>query len=296
MAIANTNERVAPKSILRHRPIGDNAVTTKKIFAATNTKLPAVARASRPETTTTETPRVAHAEINTTDYVEPTTSGKLESRQTRKGPTGTLSAVKQEQRSVPQPKPEARAIPSAGQEQKGFSLPLPEGLEARVRLSKKNETSRHVHPLMYLGAGMVIAILLWFVVSMVVGWGTDIYNNIHYGTPRTYQTDAWVGHNEQTGFPSHFVAMNLHGRIEVIEVPGGDPTHERVYLGPQLYGANNDLVPVILSFTDINGDHKPDMIVSFQGTKMVYINANGGFRPVQPSEQPEVTKALQHLP
>ncbi len=48
---------------------------------------------------------------------------------------------------------------------------------------------------------------------------------------------------------------------------------------------NADLVPVTLSFQDVNGDHRPDMILHFQGTQVVFINDGSGFRPAQPGEQ-----------
>ena len=106
-----------------------------------------------------------------------------------------------------------------------------------------------------------------------------------YGYPRTSQTDAVVGHHDSPANPSHFIAINLHSHIEVIEFPGGDVTHARVYLGPTLIGTGQDLVPVTLSFKDVNGDGKPDMIVSVGGTIVVFINDNGQFRPLKPGEQ-----------
>ena len=61
--------------------------------------------------------------------------------------------------------------------------------------------------------------------------------------------------------PATFIALNYNGRVEVIEFPGGDASHARIYLGPQLYGAGSDLVPVTLSFVDVSGNHQPDMLV-----------------------------------
>ena len=68
--------------------------------------------------------------------------------------------------------------------------------------------------------------------------------------PRTFQVDAVVGQGDSLVHPSHFIALNLHGQIEVIEFPGGDATHARIYLGPHLYGSNASLVPVTLQFVD----------------------------------------------
>jgi hypothetical protein len=99
---------------------------------------------------------------------------------------------------------------------------------------------------------------------------------LHYGRPRTYQVDAFVGH-EASNVPSHFVALNLHGYIEIMEFPGGDAMHARVYLGPQLYGDNADLVPVTLQFVDRRHDHHPDMFVVFGQSHIVFRNEQGTF-------------------
>jgi hypothetical protein len=59
--------------------------------------------------------------------------------------------------------------------------------------------------------------------------------------------DAFVGH-EQGRTPSHFIALNVQGQMEIIELPGGDATHAKIYLGPRIYGPGADLVPVTLRF------------------------------------------------
>ncbi len=145
---------------------------------------------------------------------------------------------------------------------------------------------RHsIHPLLYLGVGMVVTVSILAVVIIVSSWVSTVLDDLHYGRPRTFQIDAYVGHHEAPGMPSHFIALNLRGHFEVIEFPGGDVTHARIYLGPQLYGPNADLVPVTLSFTDVHGDHRPDMILHFQGTQAVFLNDGTSFRPAGPVQQ-----------
>jgi hypothetical protein len=141
---------------------------------------------------------------------------------------------------------------------------------------------------------MLAMLALIAVLSVVTNWFSITLDDIHYGRPRTFQIDAYVGHNESPGMPSHFIAINLHGRIEIIELPGGDAAHARIYIGPQLYGNDADLVPVTLSFIDVNGDHKPDMLIHFQDTQVVFINDQGGFRPLRPGERNPVEQFLQH--
>jgi hypothetical protein len=79
--------------------------------------------------------------------------------------------------------------------------------------------------------------------------------------------------------------MNLNRHIIVIEFPGGDPTKAKVSIGPTLLGDGQDLTPVTLSFKDVNGDGKPDMLVHIQDQTFVYINDGTQFRPLKPGER-----------
>jgi hypothetical protein len=159
----------------------------------------------------------------------------------------------------------------------------------------KGKFWRGAHPLFYLGIGMIAMLALWAVLSMAVSWGSTTWNDLQYGRPRTFQIDAVVGHTDSPSNPSHFIAINLNGRIEVIEFPGGDGSKARIYLGPQLYGTDANLIPVTLSFVDVNGDHLPDMIIHFQSSRIVFINDQGGFRPPQPGELHAVEQFLQRI-
>ena len=172
---------------------------------------------------------------------------------------------------------------------------MPTTLLHTPRPKQTTRPRARIHPLFFLGVGMLATLALIAVLSIVTSWFTTSLNDLRYGRPRTFQVDAYVGHNEAPGMPSHFLAVNLHGRIEVIELPGGDASHARIYIGPQLYGSDADLIPVTLSFLDVNGDKKPDMIITFQGTHVVFINDQGGFRPVRPDEREGVKHFLQRL-
>lgn len=153
--------------------------------------------------------------------------------------------------------------------------------------------ARHqAHPLLYLGVGMLVMLFLWTGLSAASGWFNTILDDIHYGRPRTFQMDAMVGH-EQGTTPSHFIAINLNRHIEIIELPGGDAAHARIYIGPQLVGEGDELIPVTLKFVDLNGDKKPDMLVNLQGSRVVFINEKGTFRMAQPAERRQLEQTLQ---
>jgi hypothetical protein len=154
---------------------------------------------------------------------------------------------------------------------------------------------RRFHPLFFVGIGLFVTILLWVGITQLVAWGANAYNTILYGYPRTFQTDAIVGHQDSASSPSHFLALNFHGQIEVIEFPGGDPTHARVFLGPQLFGPNSDLAPATLRFTDLNGDGKPDMVIEVQSGQIVFLNDQGSFRPLKQNEQNQIMQHVRQL-
>jgi hypothetical protein len=144
--------------------------------------------------------------------------------------------------------------------------------------SGKSQGNWRQHLLMIgIGVGMVFAVLLVFLGQFLLGWLGTTMDDLHYGRPRTYQVDAVVGQNDSVAHPSHFIALNLKGQIEVIEFPGGDAAHAKIYLGPHLYGSNADLVPVTLQFIDSRHDRHPDMIVQVQGEQMIFRNLQGSF-------------------
>ena len=265
MQVLESSEKITPKSVLRHRPIGNSKPPVGKRSIVTTATTPVVQRASRPHS--------AESRDDVTEWQR--------ADQTNQGDKKDAQApqVQKSQPGMHRPSSPSRPVPTT---------PRP-----RAALRKPG-SGQQAHPLLYLGVGMLAMLVLWTVLSSVFGWFNTAFDDMRYGRPRTFQTDQWVGHNEQTGVPSHFIAINLNRHIEIIELPGGDASHARIYIGPQLYGPNDDLVPVTLTFMDVKGDHKLDMIVNFQGSHIVFINDQGGFRPLLPSERHQVEQFLQH--
>jgi hypothetical protein len=117
-----------------------------------------------------------------------------------------------------------------------------------------------VHWFVYAGIALCL-VLIGLLASGPIATAWQIHtDDVTYGMPRTYQTDAVVGHSDSNSNPSHFIAENLRGRIIVVELPGGDLSKARDYFITS--EANGDAsVPVKLNFQDINGDGKLDIIV-----------------------------------
>src|SRR5579883_59223 len=152
---------------------------------------------------------------------------------------------------------------------------------ARIQASPRRRRT----PWLALCVGMLLTLGLVAGLSMFSSWWQLHQNDATYGRPRTYQTDAVVGHQDSASHPSHFIFMNLNRRVIIVEFPGGDTAHALIYTGPTLLGDGGDLIPVTGSFRDVNGDGRPDMIVHIQDQTIVFINDGTKFRPLQPGER-----------
>lgn len=128
-----------------------------------------------------------------------------------------------------------------------------------------------------VGVGMSFALLVILLAQWLGGWVSLASDDLHYGRPRTFQTDAFVGH-EQTGQPSHFVALNIKGQIEVIELPGNDAAHARIFIGPRLTGSHVELIPITLQFVDPHHTHYPDMLLHIGPNTVLFHNTHTGFQ------------------
>ncbi|GER90481.1 hypothetical protein KDW_46430 [Dictyobacter vulcani] len=149
------------------------------------------------------------------------------------------------------------------------------------KLTKPSERvqprTHNFHWSLIAGLTMLGMLLLFWLAQQAIAWGTITYDDMRYGRPRTVQTDAFVGHESGTT-PSHFITLNDHGRVEIIEMPGGDASHARIFLGPQIWGAQADLVPIHISFVpSASGSKLQDMDISFQNNHVRYHNEKGTF-------------------
>lgn len=131
-------------------------------------------------------------------------------------------------------------------------------------------------------AALLVAYILISSVAMWLGMKAD---DLSYGRPRTFQLDAYVGHNESAGNPSHFIAINLNHQVVVIELPGGDVSKARSISGPYLFGSGEDLTPVTLEVRDVNGDQRPDLLVDIKREQIVYINSGADFHLITAEER-----------
>lgn len=160
-----------------------------------------------------------------------------------------------------------------------MNLPVPQD-----RPHYRQQHRVRFHWLVYVGLAMLFVTLGWLALTSLLRWCSVTLDDWRYGRPRTFQTDAYVGHSDSKTNPSHFIVVNLQRRVEIIEIPGGDASKAKIYTGPVLMGQDQDLAPVTLTFEDVNGDGKTDMIVNVQNSRFAYINDKGGFRPARDNE------------
>jgi len=128
------------------------------------------------------------------------------------------------------------------------------------------------HWLFFVGLAMITMLIGWILLATVANWWTIQQDDWQYGRPRTTQYDVNVGHGTSQNPESHFIAENLHRQIIVIEIPANDPGKAKIYVGPLLIGPGEDLTPVTLSFKDVNGDGKLDLIINVQESHFVFLN------------------------
>lgn len=182
------------------------------------------------------------------------------------------------------------------EEEKGLPRRRSASMPAVPRKSTPpTRTRRQFHPLFFVGLGLLTTILLWIGFTQLVVWGTNEYNTIIYGYPRTFQIDAVVGQDDNPQHPSHFLAVNLNGTVTIIEFPGGDPSRARELVSSSVLGPDGDQAVVTLRFVDLNHNGKPDMLIDVGGVQNVLVNDGKTFRMPTPAEQQQILQELERI-
>jgi len=152
---------------------------------------------------------------------------------------------------------------------------------------------QRIRPLVFVLIGLLSALLLWIGLTSLMAWGSGVLDLLRYGYPRTYQVDAVVGQGDNAAHPSHFLALNLHGQIVIIDFLAGNPARAREFTIPGILGPSADQVVVTLRFVDVTHTGRPDMIITAGGVETFLVNAAATFRPPTPDEQQQILTFLQ---
>ncbi len=190
-------------------------------------------------------------------------------REAVRRPTSQSAALRQptQQRDAVRQSTQPRGATKRPSQQTGIARPT------------QQSQQRQFHWLVPVGVTMMIAIACYLLLYGAWTGGRGLYNDWAYGSgTRTFHLEAVVGDHDSAAAPTHFIATNLHGTIDVIELPGGDITHAKVFPGPHLQWSNADKAVVTLEVKDVNGDNKPDIIVHVQGdTDLLFRQTNANF-------------------
>lgn len=149
----------------------------------------------------------------------------------------------------------------------------------QIPIAKKQHRRGQVLWLFFVGIAFLVMVIGYVAFNAIGDWWHIHNDDTTYGRPRTYQTDAVVGHGDSEAHPSHCVAINLNRHIIIIEIPGGDVSRSVIYGAGVLLGDGQDLAPVTLTFQDVNGDGRLDMVVHVLDQQMVFLNNGTKFVP-----------------
>jgi hypothetical protein len=135
----------------------------------------------------------------------------------------------------------------------------------------------------WLCLALIVMVGGWWLLSAVSSWWANWQDDLHYGTPRTFQADQYVGLGDSPAHPDHFLALNLHGMIEVVLLDPQDSQKDAVFV---LANVGNASTPASLSFRDTTGDGRTDVIVTIGDSTpytIVLLNTGKTFVPTQPA-------------
>lgn len=135
--------------------------------------------------------------------------------------------------------------------------------------------------LLFVGLAFLAMVIGWIVFTILFNIWQAKQMDWTYGNPRTFQTDQFVGHSDSEAHPTHFIAVNVDGTIEVAELNIVTPKADHIYV---ITTVSTNTIPVSLTFADLNHDGKVDMIVTIGvGNSYAVVLLNDGieFKPQQ---------------
>ncbi len=150
---------------------------------------------------------------------------------------------------------------------------------------------RSVGSFAYLLTAVLAIAAIYVLVGAIVSWGQVRIDDMRYGRPRTTHVEGYVGHGAEVGGrPTRLVGLNLDRQVVVIEIPAGDVSAMRTITGPYLFGADEDLTPVLLYLQDMDRDGLADLLVNVRNEQIIYLNRDGAFRLPTPDEQQQLVQ------
>lgn len=150
---------------------------------------------------------------------------------------------------------------------------------------KRESRFRLFMPLLTAVVYVLALVALVVLVQQAMVWGQRRIDDLRYGFPRAVHMQSVVGAHDEQGTPTHFIALNLHGQVSVLVLPGGDASQVQTLPGPYLVGRDGPYEAPLMALEDVNGDGWLDLLVTLRGEVIVYINEDGMFRIISPEER-----------
>jgi hypothetical protein len=97
----------------------------------------------------------------------------------------------------------------------------------------------------WLCLALIVMVGGWWLLSTVASWWQGVSDDWKYGTPRTSQTDQFVGQGDSPDHPDHFTVVNLHGQVIVVQINPQHPQLDHIY---GITTVSDPKVPVSLNF------------------------------------------------
>ncbi len=155
------------------------------------------------------------------------------------------------------------------------------GNPKRTRLVKQRRFDRYTL-MIVVGLALIVMIGGWLVFSLLTNWWTSTSEDWKYGNPRTSQTDQFVGQGDSPDHPDHFIVVNTHGQVIVIQL---NPLHPELDHNYGITTASDPKIPVSLLFRP-TGNGKWAMYVVVGDTNpytVEYVSNGKQFVPYQPA-------------
>jgi len=136
---------------------------------------------------------------------------------------------------------------------------------------QQDQRRQGIHPLFYIGVGLVTALILW---AIAVQLWAMLFVNVFYrwdhGAAHVTALHGVYGHNhDNQAHQTRLEAFVDNGRVEIAELPGGDPTKARIFIGPELAsiaGWQGDPNAAVIDMQDqTQQDGKVNVVVTVYG-------------------------------
>ncbi len=137
------------------------------------------------------------------------------------------------------------------------------------------KAKRGYHWMFFVGLALFTMVVGWIALTLLTNWWQAKQIDWKYGTPRTFQTDQYVEHGDSPTHPNHFIAVNVSGTIEVVELNSTNPKTDHIYI----ITTNADpSLPVSVRFADVNHDGKADLFVTIGTYTAILLNDGTQFK------------------